>query len=585
MARSRSPWVLVGSAAGMLACATQPAGFMTTDASARSPDVPMAVFSLDAKAPPREATGAEGASDAVVRDAVVTRDADLPRDAAAETADVTRDSGVEVDASPDASSAGDASCLLTGGPAVLSPGAAGAYLLRGTVLAPAGALAGEVLLVGSTIKCVAASCATTAGAATATIIDTHGIILPGLVDTHNHILFDVFDETDWAPTKVYTNHNQWTAEPGYKAMVNAKQYLNGESGSPWDYGCEMDKYGELKGVVAGTTSIVGAANPANRACYGSLARTIDQSSNELPTDDVQVATLFPSAASANGVCTNFGDGDTDAYLIHIAEGVDDTAHKEFASLEALTTPPMCLFAAQTTIVHGTALVDADFATMATAGMSLTWSPRSNVFLYGGGVDLTKTTNVPAALAHGLNVSIAPDWSMGGSQNMLDELRFAHQVDVSEWGHILSSQALFEMATKNPAKALGLSGTLGSLAVGLRADVAVISGDTTQPYDALLAASPREVRLVFVDGVPLYGDAALVSLAPRPSGAAPCEVIDACCGAKFVCVSTTSVQAGDKLDETYASIASTLSKAFTDYDAMGLSPYTFSPVTPLIRCAP
>ncbi len=122
-------------------------------------------------------------------------------------------------------------------------------------------------------------------------------------------------------------------------MVNAKQYLNGEDGSPWDFGCEMDKYGELKGLVAGTTSIVGAANPENRGCYASLARTIDQSPNGLPADHVQAATLFPSATSANGVCKNFGDGKTDAYLIHLAEGVDDTAHGEFAKLENLTTPP------------------------------------------------------------------------------------------------------------------------------------------------------------------------------------------------------------------------------------------------------
>jgi 5-methylthioadenosine/S-adenosylhomocysteine deaminase len=506
--------------------------------------------------------------------------------------DASVDARVTPDAGPDAAPAeaaapdvklGDASCELTGGPEVLSVGVGGAYLLRGMVVGPASAFAGEVLVVGSTITCVAASCAPAAGAATATLIDTHGIIFPGLIDTHNHILFDVFDETDWTPTKVYTNHNQWTAEPGYSAMVNAKQYLNGESGSPWDYGCEMDKFGELKGLVAGTTSIVGAANPANRGCFGSLARTIDQSPNGLPADRVQVATLFPSKASADGVCTNTADDATDAYLIHIAEGVDSTAHAEFAKLAALTTTPACLLAPQTTIVHGTALVDADFATMAMDEMSLTWSPRSNVFLYGGGTDLTKTTDIPTARSHGLNVSIAPDWSMGGSQNMLDELRFAQKVDQANWGGTLSSQTLFEMATVNPAKALGLSNVIGSLTVGLKADIMVVSGDTTAPYDALLAATPREVRLVLVDGAPLYGDDELRSIAPVPSGAAACETIDACCGAKFVCVSRPSNAAGDKLDQTYALVQSSLEQAFADYDAMALSPYVFSPLTPLIRC--
>ena len=139
-----------------------------------------------------------------------------------------------------------------------------------------------------------------------------------------------------------------------------------------------------------------------------------------------------------------------------------------------------------------------------------------------------------------------------------------------------------MVTQNPARALGLSDTIGSLAVGLRADIAVISGDTSQPYDAVLAATPREVRLVFVDGVPLYGDAALVSIAPVPAGAQACEAIDTCCGAKFACVSRPSVKSGDKLDETYETIQSSLVQAFADYDAMDLSPYVFSPLTPLVR---
>jgi hypothetical protein len=562
----------------LFACSTQAATTAgSLDASTRSRDA-----SQDAPA------GGEGAPDEGTGDATGGDGSAIEAGAVADAvSDVP--SGATFDAPPDglagadAASPSDGGCVVPGGPEVVAIGAPASYLLRGMVLAPTGAFAGEVLVAGSTIQCVAASCAGSAGASTATAIDTHGIILPGLIDTHNHILFDVFDETDWSPAKVYTNHNQWTAEPGYTAMVNAKQYLNGESGSSWDYGCEMDKYGELKGLVAGTTAIVGAANPANRACFGSLARTIDQSANGLGTDHVQVATLFPSGTSADAVCTNLASGATDAYLVHIAEGVDTTAHAEFAKLQTETTPPACLFAEQTTIVHGTALVDADFATMAADGMSLTWSPRSNVFLYGGGVDLTKTTNVPLALAHGLNVSIAPDWSIGGSQNLLDELRFAHAVDVAQWGHSLSSQALFEMVTKNPARALGLSASIGSLAVGLRADIAVISGDTTQPYDALLAATAREVRLVLVDGVPLYGDAALQPVAPIPAGASACEPVDVCCGAKFVCVSRPSAAPADKLDQTYATIQSSLAKAFGDYDALALSPYTFSPLTPLVRC--
>ena len=453
------------------------------------------------------------------------------------------------------------------------------FLLRGQVVTPDQTFVGEVLVEQDTIACVAADCSSEPGASSATIVQTNGIILPGLIDTHNHILFDIFDEDDWSPDHAYGDHNQWTSEPRYKALVDAKQYLNGESHSPVNLNCEMDKYGEIKGLIAGTTSIVGAANPANKACYGTLARTIDQSSNGLGSDTIQVATLFPSASSGNSVCDNFASGKTDAYLIHIAEGTDASALSEFSKLTNLTTSVGCLDAPQTTIVHGTALGSNEFSIMAQDGMSLTWSPKSNVFLYGSGTDLSKTANIPVALAAGVNVSLAPDWSIGGSINLLDELRFAHQVDQSQWGDILSSKQLTEMVTTHPAAALGLSSVIGSLEAGKKADLVVISGDTTAPYDALLAATPSEVQLVMVGGIPLYGDPALQPLAQTSP---PCEQIDICRHTKFLCVAQTGT-ATSLFGESFSDIQTALDDGLANYDAISGTGYTFSPIAPLVKC--
>ena len=213
-------------------------------------------------------------------------------------------------------------------------------------------------------------------------------------------------------------------------------------------------------------------------------------------------------------------------------------------------------------------------------MKLTWSPASNVFLYGAGTDLTKTTNIPLALSKGINVALAPDWSMGGSQNLLDELRFADKVDNTVWGDILTPKMLTEMVTLNAARNLGLEAVLGSLEVGKRADVMVITGDTANPYDALLAATPGEVRLVIVDGVPLYGDDELQPLGPQSPG---CESIGVCCATKFVCVAEAGGTAANKLGQTLAEITSTLETALGDYDAMDLTQWDFAPLTPLVRC--
>lgn len=463
---------------------------------------------------------------------------------------------------------------------IVTMGAADKVLLKGMVVTPDQAFAGEVLVVGDSLACVAATCAGVPEASGATVVDTHGIILPGLVDVHNHILFDIFDENDWAPTQSYQNHNQWVNDPHYDAMLDAKQYLNSEGASPVELSCELDKYGELKGLIAGSTTIVGHTG-TNRSCYGTLARTAEQPSNGLGADHVQVSALFPpSAASANGVCANFASGATRAYLIHCGEGVDAPSKAELATLGTVTTPDECLFAPQTTLVHATAFGDAELEIMAQHGMSLGWSSRVNVFLYGGGTDLTKNPDIPLALSKGINVALGPDWSIGGSQNLLDELRYADMVDDTEWGDQISPQMLVQMATINGAKALGLDDVLGSLAPGKKADLFVIGGDAANPYDAVLAATPVDVRLVMVGGKALYGDPSLAPLGPATPG---CETLDVCCRSKFACVAAPSNTATDKFGQTYVEIEAALAQGLADYDALGLSQWTFSPITPLVRC--
>lgn len=457
-------------------------------------------------------------------------------------------------------------------------------LLTGTVVTPDNVFEGEVLVSGDQITCAAPVCSGDAAAA-ATRVHTGGIILPGMIDTHNHIQFDIFDETDWAPepTDNFTNHDQWPNRKRYKAMVDAKQALNGEGGSAISLGCEMVKYGELKALVAGTTSVVGAAIPTNKVCYGSVARTIDQTRNGLPDDRVQAATLFPrGSAEADAVCRNFANGRTAAYLIHIAEGVDDIARREFDKLLALGTTPGCLFADETSIVHGTALGETHFKQMAEHGMGLVWSPRSNIFLYGHGTDFSKTTDIPAALEQGLAIALAPDWSIGGSQNLLDELRFADQVDARQWDDAISQQKLVQMVTTQPAEILGLADTLGRVEAGYKADLTVISGDRANPYAAILAATPERVSLVMVGGEVQYGDASLQALSRTP---AACEPLDMCGGSKFLCIARPNSTESDKFGQTYQQIQSVLQTGMQQYDDRDLSEWNFAPIAPLYRCAP
>jgi cytosine/adenosine deaminase-related metal-dependent hydrolase len=464
-------------------------------------------------------------------------------------------------------------------------GAKDRFLLIGTVVTPDVTIDGAVLIEQDKITCVdlVGVCAGMPNAPGATIIDTKGIIAPGLIDTHNHILFDIFNDDDWLPAQLYQDHNQWPNEPKYQAMLDVKQCLADDSqGKPaWcaqtPYGtaagslrCEMDKWGELKGIVAGTTSIVGLPGISS-ACFGSLARSIDVSQNGLGQDKMQTSATFPPS-NPDGVCANFASGTTDAFLVHVGEGTDLKALNEWATLGSVSTTPGCLYAAQTTITHGVAFGANELRQMGTAGMRLTWSPHSNVSLYGA------TADVPLAIDSGVEVALAPDWSMGGSQNMLEELRFARDWDKGHFGATLTAKDLVRMATLTPAKVLAIPSLIGKLAPGMLADVAVFSGDRAAPYDAIVNATPTNVRLVMVGGVPLYGDAALVSAGPSAPG---CETIDLCTTSKFVCVATTSTQS--KLDQTLATIKGALETALQQADALTPDGYDFAPLAPLYDC--
>jgi len=140
----------------------------------------------------------------------------------------------------------------------------------------------------------------------------------------------------------------------------------------------------------------------------------------------------------------------------------------------------------------------------------------------------------------------------------------------------------QMVTTRAARALGLGAVLGELAPGKKADVLVVGGDRAHPYDALLAATPAEVRLVTVGGRALYGDAVLAPLGPATPG---CEQLDACGASKFVCVATPGGTPANKLGQTLHDVTDTIAVELQRYDDLNLSAWNFSPPTPLVRCRP
>ncbi len=169
------------------------------------------------------------------------------------------------------------------------------------------------------------------------------------------------------------------------------------------------------------------------------------------------------------------------WIIHAAEGVDESAAAELGRLDLLG----CL-APNTLIVHGIALDRPQRARLERAGAGLIWCPSSNMRLFG------RTADVTDFIVRG-RVALGTDSRLSGSRDLLCELAAARTTSGLDEG-ILES-----LVTRNAAAMLGLSDR-GSLAAGARADLLVLPARMP-----LSRATRADIRLVMMGGNALYAD--------------------------------------------------------------------------------
>jgi hypothetical protein len=131
-------------------------------------------------------------------------------------------------------------------------------------------------------------------------------------------------------------------------------------------------------------------------------------------------------------------------------------------------------------------------------MYLVWSPESNFVLYG------ETAKVIEAIEEGVTVSLAPDWTITGSDNVLAEMKVAWNFSQTQLGGKVTPRQLFQMVTVNAAKVAGVDRFLGKIAPKHAADFFLAPKLMNDPYLSLLKTRPRDIHLVFVDGLPIYG---------------------------------------------------------------------------------
>lgn len=163
--------------------------------------------------------------------------------------------------------------------------------------------------------------------------------------------------------------------------------------------------------------------------------------------------------------------------------------------------------------HGIWLNEAEWQRCHDSGTAIAHCPTSNLFLGSGLFDLSAAK----AAARPVRVGLATDLGAGTSFSLLRTMGEAAKV-AQLGGHALPASHAFYLATRGGARALGLDDRIGSLALGMDADLVVLDLKSTpliasrmgwcRDLDEALAvqmtlADERAVLRTYVGGRPAY----------------------------------------------------------------------------------
>ena len=176
------------------------------------------------------------------------------------------------------------------------------------------------------------------------------------------------------------------------------------------------RYVECKCLVGGVTTSQGIelfSNAGARRYYRGIVRNVEQTDEaDLPEAVTRIADV--DARSPERFLARLKK--QTCLLLHLSEGVDQTARKHFRALQ-LPDGEWAITSALAGI-HCAGLLNEDFRIFGARDASMVWSPMSNLLLYGA------TSRVKSARDNGVRIGLGSDWAVSGSKNLLGELKVA-----------------------------------------------------------------------------------------------------------------------------------------------------------------
>lgn len=399
---------------------------------------------------------------------------------------------------------------------------------------------GDILIEGDQIKEIGDSLNLEADH----IIDATGkVIIPGLIQTHVHLTQSLYrgqaddlELMDWLKKRVWPLEGSHTPESNY---ISAK-------------------LGIAELIKGGTTAIIDMetvhhTEPAIEAIYESGIRAmtgkcmmdygggVPQSLMEDTESSIQESIRILKAwhGKANGriqyaFAPRFVVSCTEELLIRVrdlAKEYDTSIHthasenrgeielvqKDRGMRNIIYLHKLGLTSKKLILAHCIWLDDEEMKILAETGTHISHCPNSNMKLASG------IAKIPELLEMGANVSIGADGAP--CNNNLDMFKEMSSAALIQKARLLSPTVMpaykvFEMATLNGAKALGMEDKLGSLEVGKKADIVIVNLDNLHSTPStnvdiisqlVYSAKASDVETTIIDGKVVMENRTLVTL--------------------------------------------------------------------------
>jgi cytosine/adenosine deaminase-related metal-dependent hydrolase len=287
------------------------------------------------------------------------------------------------------------------------------------------------------------------------------LVLPGLINSHDHLDFSLYPQLGRGP---YPSWREWAADiyRPHESPIKELLELPREHRFWW---------GGIRNLLSGVTTVsqhdrylpevLDSNFPVHVPAGYGWAHSIDDPEN--------VALRFHQTPAGW------------PFLIHMAEGTNSAAGREFDEL-----PASVPLGSRIGLVHAVGLTPAQWETVRRLNIGVVWCPLSNLFTLDRSLSLEQIKSLR-------NVALGTDSPLTAAGDLLDHIRFLHE------NLRVPPALLYLLVTTRAARLLRLSEGHGRLEPGGRASLIAVRDRRTTPANTLVELAWTDIELVIESG--------------------------------------------------------------------------------------